>query len=104
MAETTQFMFDLQEVLEELIRRQGLNKGRWKIVCELGFAGTNVQGPSSDGEPTMRPAAMVVIQRIGLTKTDETNNLTLDAAVVNPATASKPSVGALAAGKGKRRR
>jgi hypothetical protein len=106
MAEPTQFMFDLQEVLEDLIKRQGVRKGRWRITCELGFAGTNAQVPSPSGELTVRPAAMVIIQRIGITKTEEINDLTLDAAVVNPESASKPSVrsvGSLAMGKARRK-
>lgn len=84
MAETTQFLFDHQEVLAELIRKQGLHEGRWKLVLELGFAGTNAQTPSANGELLFKPAAMVLIQRIGITKTEEMNNLTLDAVTVNP--------------------
>jgi hypothetical protein len=110
MAEPTQFLFDFQEVLEDLIKRQGLHEGRWKIICELGFAGTNAQVPDPNGEALVKPAAMVLIQRIGITKTEEVNNLTLDAAVVNPskgkAIKSKPSVGTsggLAMGKARRK-
>lgn len=109
MAESTQYMFDLQEVLEGLIKRQNLQEGRWKIVCELGFAGTNAAVPGPDGETYVKPAAMVLIQRIGIAKTDEINNLTLDAAVVNPGPKSAKSgrspgaIGALAMGKAKRK-
>jgi hypothetical protein len=82
-----------------LIKRQGLHEGKWKIICELGFAGTNAQVPGPVGETHIKPAAMVLIQRIGITKTEEANNLTLDAADVNPiagkAAKSKPSVGAV---------
>jgi len=84
MVETTQFMFDLRDVLADLIKRQGLRQGRWKIICELGFAGTNATVPSPEGAPQVKPAAMVIIQRVGLSKTDEVSNLTMDAAEVNP--------------------
>jgi len=96
MAEATQFFFDYQEVLRELIKKQGLTKGRWKLIFEIGFTATNMSAPAAPGSPdtVSRPAGVFLIQKIGITQTQEENNLTLDAAEVNlrPAKSSKRPV------------
>jgi hypothetical protein len=86
MAEATQYMFDYQEVLEELIRKQNLHEGKWRLIFELGFAATNMNTPEPpDGaKVALRPAGVVLVQKVGIARTEESNNLTLDASIVNP--------------------
>lgn len=58
---------------------------------ELGFAATSVNTTGSADGPSLalRPAGIVLIQKVGILRTEgELDNLTLDASVVNP----KPSV------------
>jgi len=91
MAEATQYLFDYTEILEDLIRKQGIHEGKWRLIFELGFTATsvNTQESPDDSNVALRPAGIVLIQKVGISRTEEElNNLTLDAAVVNP----KPSV------------
>jgi hypothetical protein len=87
MPEVSQVMFKHQEVLEALIKKAGLHDGKWQLIVTFGFSGMNL-GPS-DAE--MNPAAAVVITGIGLQKAapESPPSLTLDAAVINPASTSR---------------
>lgn len=91
MAEATQYLFDYAEILEDLIRKQGIHEGKWRLIFELGFAATSVNTTESapGSHLAFRPAGIVLIQKVGILRTEgELDNLTLDASVVNP----KPSV------------
>jgi hypothetical protein len=82
MAEATQYMFDHKEVAELLVKQQGLHQGVWMLSLEIGQAAASV--PAPDGK-TFFPAAIAMVQRIGLKKHDgPPSNLTVDAAKVNP--------------------
>ena len=77
------FFYDYKEVVENLIKAQGLHEGLWRLVFDLGLSGTNVN-VLQDGKTTLTPTGMVLIQRIGIVQTSELNDLTVDAAEVNP--------------------
>lgn len=80
MAEATQLVFSHKEVVTALLKAQGLHEGIWGLYMKFGIAGANV-GPT----PTeLHPAAIVPVIEIGLQKFDEVNNLSVDAAKVNP--------------------
>jgi hypothetical protein len=84
MAETAQIVFSHKEVVEALIKQQGIHEGRWMIMMQFGIQGMNV----GQGAPqNLVPAALVPIVAIGLQKTDQVTNLSVDAAEVNPAPA-----------------
>lgn len=80
MAEAVNFLFDYKEVAEALIKKQGLHEGHWGIGIEFGFGAQNVRVPNGD----FAPAAIIPVQKIGLNRWDEPNNMTVDAALVNP--------------------
>jgi hypothetical protein len=83
MAEATQYMFDHKEVVELLVKKQGLHEGVWMLSLEIGQAAASV--PAPDGK-SLLPAAINIVQRIGLKKHDGApSNLTVDAAEMNPA-------------------
>jgi hypothetical protein len=94
MAESTQFMFDHKEVATALVKQQGLNSGKWKLVIQFGFAATNVAGgepPSGGGPPhDMVPAVVATVLSIGLARTEEESSLVVDAAAVNAAATERP--------------
>jgi len=69
--------------VEELIKKQGLHEGLWRLVLEVGLVGTNVN-VLNEGKTKLTPAGMVLVQRIGIVKTEEATDLTVDAAEVNP--------------------
>ncbi len=85
MAEASQFMFSYKEVVEALVRKQGLHEGIWVLSVNLGMQATNV-GPS---ESDLKPSAIVAIMGLGIQKADKESNLSVDAAKVNPKPKSK---------------
>lgn len=81
MAEPTQYVFAYKEVVEALVKRQGLHQGIWALYIKFGLKATNV-GPA---ETELAPAAIIPVLEIGLQKAEKESNLTADAAKVNPA-------------------
>lgn len=81
MAEATQIVFTHREVVEALLKKQGIHEGIWGIYIKFGIKGANVGLADAD----LMPAAIVPVLEIGLQKFDKENNLALDAAQVNPA-------------------
>jgi hypothetical protein len=82
MPEVNEYIFSFQELVEALVKKQGLHEGLWSI--NVRFALTAASVGSVPGAP-IAPAAIVPIQSIGIVKVDEPTNLTVDAAEVNPA-------------------
>jgi len=82
MAETSQYIFSYKEIVEALIKQQGIHEGLWSIYIEFGLGAANVNRETNSKELT--PAAIIPLQKIGLQKGIEINSLTVDAAQVNP--------------------
>ncbi len=82
MSDVTQiYSFTHQELAEILIKHKDIHEGLWGIYVEFGIGATNIgQGPDD-----LLPAAVVPILKLGLQRFSEPNNLTADAAKVNPA-------------------
>jgi len=80
MAEPTQITFKYSELVELMLKKQGIHEGIWGLFVNFGLAASNI-GPS---EENLSPAAIVGVVGIGLQKFDKESNLTLDAAKVNP--------------------
>ncbi|CAN2535471.1 hypothetical+protein [Methylocapsa aurea] len=62
MAEPTQFTFDLKEVTEALVRKQGLKEGKWTISFEM----TLIAGAFGSNPKDVRPGAMMQISSVKL--------------------------------------
>ena len=86
MAETNQIIFDYKEVTEALIRRQGIHEGLWGVYFEFGFGALNL---GDEATKVLTPTAIVSVKKVGIQRFSEENNLTVDAAKVNPATTTK---------------
>lgn len=86
MAEANQILFDYKEVAEALIRKQNIHEGIWGLYVEFGFGAANL---ADDASKVLTPTALVAVRKIGLQRFPEENNLTVDAARVNPATSTK---------------
>ena len=82
MAEATQFSFDLTEVAETLLKKQGIHEGKWVIALEftinIGFVGLTPEN--------VRPGMMVLANSVQLVKAQDGSppSLVVDAALVNP--------------------
>ncbi len=81
MAESTQYTFSHREVVEALIKKQGLHEDMWSLYVEFGLTAANMSGPIGDQAV---PTAIVPILKIGLQKGKTEDFLTVDAAKVNP--------------------
>jgi len=87
MAEPTQFVFSHKEVVEALLRKQGIHEGIWGLYVKFGIGASNI-GPTP---AEILPSAIVPIVELGLQRFEQENNIAVDAAQVNPKTpASKP--------------
>lgn len=81
MAEPSQYIFSPKEVAESLIKRQGLHEGLWSLYFEFGLGAGNLNMP---GSSDVVPTALIPVIKMGLIRAKEINNLTADAAIVNP--------------------
>lgn len=85
MAEPTQITFSYKELVELLIKHAGLHEGIWGLFVTFGMQATNA-GPN---ENDLKPAVIIPVVGIGLQKFEKENNLSADAAKVNPLRKSK---------------
>ncbi len=80
MAEPSQIVFTHKEVVEALVKKYGLHEGIWGLWIKFGIKGINVGETDAD----LKPAAIIPILEIGLQKFEKENNISVDAAKVNP--------------------
>jgi hypothetical protein len=80
MAEASQITFSYKEVAGALVKQQGLHEGIWGLFVKFGLAATNI-GPN---DTDLKPAAMLAVMELGLQRFEKENNLSVDAAKVNP--------------------
>ena len=57
MAEVNQYVFDFKEIVEALLKKQGIHEGIWGIYVEFGLGASNV-GPTDE---QLLPTAFVPI-------------------------------------------
>lgn len=82
MAEIQNISFSHKEITELLIKKQNLHEGLWGIYVEFGF-GAAIVNQSPDKNDII-PAAITSVLKIGIQRFPTPNNLTVDAAEVNP--------------------
>lgn len=89
MAEATLIKYTFKELAELMVKDQKKHEGYWGIYVKFGIAAANT-GPS---DTDLKPSAIVPIFELGLQQFEELNNLSVDAAKVNPSsTATKPAI------------
>src|ERR1043166_6665871 len=86
MPEANQYMFSHKELVELMIKKAGLHEGKWMLSVTFGFGAMN-GGPAPDQQ---MPTGVVGVQTVGLQRAqpESPENMTLDAAVVNPASSA----------------
>jgi hypothetical protein len=87
MPEIKNYTFTHKELAEILVKQLDVHEGLWGVYFELGLGGANV--PTSPDQKTLTPAAVALIQKVGIQRFDTENSLTVDAAQVNPAPTAK---------------
>jgi hypothetical protein len=80
MADVQTISFDYKEVAEALVKKQGLREGIWQLAFEFGFAAM-LAGPN---QMELKPTVIIPLSKVVLTKVEKENNLTVDAAKINP--------------------
>jgi hypothetical protein len=80
MPETSQMVFSFKEIVTALIKAQNIHEGIWGLFVNFGLGASNV-GPN-DNE--LKPTAMIPVIAMGLQRFEKENNLSVDAAKVNP--------------------
>ncbi len=80
MPEISQISFKHTEIVELMLRKQGIHEGIWGLFVKFGFGASNV-GPT---ESELNPAAIIPVLEIGLQKFEKETNISVDAAKVNP--------------------
>jgi hypothetical protein len=81
MPEATQIVFKHKELVEILVKAQGIHDGIWGLFIRFGIGASNVGASETD----IQPAAIVPVTEIGLQKFDKETSISVDAAKVNPA-------------------
>ena len=80
MPETTEINFSHREIVEMLIRKQGIHEGIWMLSVRFNWTATNIgQSPTE-----FYPSAVASVVQIGLHRADKESNIAVDAAKVNP--------------------
>lgn len=89
MPETKNYVFNHTELAEILVKKLDVHEGLWGLYFEFGHGGANV--PTGPDQKTFLPASITFIQKVGIQRFDTANNLTVDAAQVNPAQPAPPT-------------
>lgn len=90
MAEPTQFAFNHKELVELMIKKQGIHEGIWSLSLRFGLQATNF-GTNPDGSDIL-PVAMIPVIEIGIQRGEKLNNISVDAAQVNPREHKEPGM------------
>lgn len=82
MPEINQYSLNNKELLELIIKQTNVHEGKWVLMANFGIAAGNY-GPSID---QMSPGVAIGLNKVGIQRADPKtpNEVTLDAAVVNP--------------------
>lgn len=80
MAEPTVITFSFKELATILVKEQRIHEGIWGVYFKFGIQGANA-GPDMD---SLFPTAVVPIMEVGIQKMEKENNLSVNAAEVNP--------------------
>jgi len=82
MAEANQILYSFKELASLMVKDRNLHEGYWGVYVRFGINAANAGANDND----LKPTALVPIIEVGLQKFEELNNLSVDAAEVNPPT------------------
>ena len=82
MGEPQIIAFTNKEIVEVLIKHQGIHEGLWALTVQFGLkTGMSKVGPS---EEDMVPTVIIPVLKMAIQKHDNPTPFTVDAAEVNP--------------------
>lgn len=80
MPAANQISYSFKELATLMVKDRDLHEGFWGVFVRFGISAAN----AGISETDLKPTALVPIVEIGLQKFEEINNLSVDAAEVNP--------------------
>ena len=80
MAELVVKKFSFKDIASALVREADFHEGIWAVYFEFGLGAGNVMGPDN----VLKPIAVVPIVSVGLRRSNQLDDLSVDAAEVNP--------------------
>lgn len=83
MADPKRVVLPYKDLVEMMIKRNNLHEGLWGLFARFGLNVANAPVEYDDATQ-VRPVAIVPLIEIGLQEYKQLNDLSLDAAVVNP--------------------
>lgn len=76
-----------KDIVQALLMRDGIHEGLWQLQVNIGFGAINAKSrddKSSASSEEIRPAAVITINHLALTRVEKKSSLTFDAADLNP--------------------
>lgn len=93
MADPKRIVLPYKDLVEMMIKRNNLHEGFWGFFARFGLNVANAPVEYDDATQ-IRPVAIVPLIEIGLQEYKQLNDLSLDAAIVNPRQKVAKKVGA----------
>lgn len=79
---TSEHRFSIKELIEALLRDQGIHEGYWALNIEFGAVGTSVNAPEGYGGTL--PGMIVSVNSATLMRAGSATQGAVDAALANP--------------------
>jgi hypothetical protein len=87
MAQAQQYTFTYTELVELMLRAQGITSGIWSLYVKFGLAAANV-GPSPE---SLQPAAILPILELGIQRAEELTSIAVDAGALERSADKRPT-------------
>jgi len=84
MGEPEIITFEYKEIVQALVKHQGIHEGIWGLTIQFGLQVGNIKV----GEKDSVPGVIIPLVKMGIQKLDKATPLSVNAAEVNPP--SKP--------------
>jgi hypothetical protein len=80
MGEPENITFEYKEIVQALVKHQGIHEGIWGLTIQFGLQVSNIKV----GEKELVPGLIIPLVKMGIQKLDKVTPLSVDAAKVNP--------------------
>lgn len=81
--ETQEHRFSFEQLATALVKAGGYHEGLWRLRFDFDVRSASIKVPTDRGDQLV-PAAFTPIMSVSLYKVDKIDELTVDAAAVNP--------------------
>jgi hypothetical protein len=80
MGEPETITFEYTEIVQALVKHQGIHEGIWGLTIQFGLQVSNIKV----GEKDAVPGLIIPLVKMGIQKLDKATPISVDAAKVNP--------------------